>query len=80
MRAAEADLRVELSVRGVWDELVVSKEVSSALRTLGECHNIWCAREVPVLMGPELASGTESCICTTMCVSGWIVRATALLS
>lgn len=52
--------RVELAVGGVGDKLFVSKEVTSTLSTFGECDDIGCTRQVPVLMGPEFASGAEA--------------------
>lgn len=51
---------IELAVRLVGPQLRVTKVVASSLRLLAECHHVWCVLEVPVLVCPELSSGTNT--------------------
>lgn len=52
--------RVELTVRLVRSEFVVAKVVARGLGLLGEGDHVRGRLEAPVLVGPELARGTDA--------------------
>ena len=55
-----SNLRVKLTVGLVGPELRVAVEVASSLGLLGEGDHVRRVLEIPVVVSPELASGTDT--------------------
>ena len=64
------NLRVKLTVRLIRSKHAVREEISGGLCLLGECHNVWWRRQVPVVVAPEFSSGTEALHFVSMLLKG----------